>query len=535
MKKTGPQSRAAIKKVLCSILAAGIMLSSAACGNSQGGASASGSAAGGSSAAASASSLVTIGMSSDAANLDPVNAKDNADIWLITVFGEGLVQSSSDGKKIVPCLAESWDVSTDNLTYTFHLRSGVKFSNGSPLTAEDCVYSLKRARDTQSSQWTFSLTDVKDVTAKDTSTVVVSLKEPSAAFLSDLAMFNATIMPKAYCESQGDTGLSQKPISTGPFMLDEWKKGESVTFKKNPYYWQSGKPKTDEIKFTVVADDNSRLMQLQSGAIDVDSSIPCNLMKTAAANSKLTAQTYPSTMVYYVTLNTTRDSLKDAKVRQALEFATDKDALSKTVTYGYGKKSVSFICEADPYFDTNLKDAHSYDVSKAKQLLSEAGKSNLTLNMQVRSGNTLYQQIATVLKEQWAQAGVTLNITQMDSTAVKSAFKSLNYDVVLNGWNNDITDTSEWVDYACVYANDKSSFTGWKNADVEKWETQAKQELDTSKRQQLYSNIQEAFQNDTPQIPLFAVPITVAMSKKVSGFVQDPLGYYHFQDLAKSN
>ena len=522
MKNTGSLSKA--KKMLCLFLSAGILLTSSACGNSQSGTSAAGNAAA-STAAASAGKLITIGMSSDAANLDPVNAKDNADIWLITVFGEGLVQCSSDGKSIVPCLAEKWDISKDNLTYTFHLRSGVKFSNGAALTAEDCVYSLKRARDTASSQWSFSLTDVKDVTAKDASTVVVSLKEPSAAFLSDLAMFNATVMPKAYCESAGDTGISQKPVSTGPYMLDEWKKGESVTFKKNPYYWQSGKPKSDEIKFTVVPDDNSRLMQLQSGAIDVDSSISCNLMNTASANSKLSAQKYPSTMVYYITLNTTKDSLKDVKVRQALEYATDKDALAKTVTYGYGKKSVSFICEADPYFDSKLP-VESTD---------EIGVLTGTLNLQIPSGNTLYQQIATVLKEQWAQAGVTLNITQLDRTAIKSAFKGLNYDIVLNGWNNDITDTSEWVDYACVYANDKSSFTGWKNTDVEKWEAQAKKELDTAKRQELYNNIQEAFQNDTPQIPLFSVPNTVAMSKKISGFVQDPLGYYHFQDLEKAS
>lgn len=535
MEKVHSRSRA--KALLCTLLASALAFASTACSSAKTGSSA----VSGSSATAASSSggfvskVVNIGMSSDAANLDPVNAKDNADIWLITVFGEGLVQSSSDGKKIVPCLATGWDISKDNLTYTFHLRSGVKFSNGTAMTADDCVYSLKRARDTASSQWSFSLSDVKDVTAKDASTVVISLKEPSAAFLSDLAMFNATIMPKAYSEKEGDTGLSQHPVSTGPFMLDSWTKGESVTFKKNPYYWQSGKPKTDEVKFTVVSDDNSRIMQLQSGTIDIDASTPCNLMKTAAANSKISANTYPSTMLYYVTFNTTKGVLKNAKVRQALEYATNKEALTKTVTYGFGKKAVSFISESDPYYDKDLKDAHNYDIGKAKSLLQEAGEPSLSLNLLLPSGNTLYQQIATVLKEQWAQAGVTLNINQLDRTAVKSAFKGMTYDVVLNGWNNDITDTSEWVDYSCVYANDKCSFTGWENSNVEKWAAAAKQELNSTKRQQLYTNIQEMFQNDVPQIPLFEVPNTVSMSKKISGFVQDPLGYYHFGDLAKAN
>jgi peptide/nickel transport system substrate-binding protein len=339
-------------------------------------------------------------------------------------------------------------------------------------------------------------------------------------------------MPKSYCESTGDTGLSQKPVGTGPYMLNEWKKGEYVSFKKNPYYWQSGKPKTDEIKFTIVSDDNTRMMQLQSGSIDINSSVPASLMGTAASSSKLAAKTYNSTMVYYVTLNTTKENLKDAKVRQALEYATDKTALSKTVTYGYGKKAISFISESDPYFDKNLTDAHAYNIAKAKSLLAEAGKSNLTLNIMISSGSALYQQIATVLKEQWAQAGITLNITQLDRTAVKAAFKGLTYEVELTGWNNDITDTTEWVDYACVYANDKCAFTGWQNKDVETWAAQAKKELNTTKRQEYYSKIQESWQSDCPLIPLFSMPNLVAMKKTVTGFVQDPLGYYHFQDLA---
>lgn len=511
------------KAAVCVLLSAGIMLSTAACGTKS---SSTGSTSG------TAAKLITIAMASDAANLDPVNCKDNADIWLITLFGEGLVKCSDDGKKVEPCLAKSWDISSDNLTYTFHLRDDVKFSNGAKMTADDVVYCLKRARDTKASQWTFSLTSMKDITAKDANTVVVTLNEASAAFLSDLAMFNAYIMPKSYCESTGDTGLSQKPVGTGPYMLNEWKKGEYVSFKKNPYYWQSGKPKTDEIKFTIVSDDNTRMMQLQSGSIDINSSVPASLMGTAASSSKLAAKTYNSTMVYYVTLNTTKENLKDAKVRQALEYATDKTALSKTVTYGYGKKAISFISESDPYFDKNLTDAHAYNIAKAKSLLAEAGKSNLTLNIMISSGSALYQQIATVLKEQWAQAGITLNITQLDRTAVKAAFKGLTYEVELTGWNNDIIDTTEWVDYACVYANDKCAFTGWQNKDVETWAAQAKKELNTTKRQEYYSKIQESWQSDCPLIPLFSMPNLVAMKKTVTGFVQDPLGYYHFQDLA---
>jgi peptide/nickel transport system substrate-binding protein len=155
-----------VKAAVCVLLSAGIMMSAAACGaNNSSGTKTSGTAA----------KLVTIAMASDAANLDPVNCKDNADIWLITLFGEGLVKCSDDGKKVEPCLAKSWDISSDNLTYTFHLRDDVKFSNGQKMTADDVVYCLKRARDTKASQWGFSLTSLKDITAKDSTTVVATL------------------------------------------------------------------------------------------------------------------------------------------------------------------------------------------------------------------------------------------------------------------------------------------------------------------------------------------------------------------------
>lgn len=511
-----------VKAALCCLLALGVMASTAACSS------------GSKASTKQAAKQIVIARNADSANLDPVNAQDNNDIWMENLFAEGLVQSSADGKTTEPCLAKNWDISADKLTYTFHLRDGLKFSDGTAVTGDDWVYSLKRARDTSSSQWAFSMADVADITAPDNSTVVIKLKEPSAAILSDLSMFNASVMPKAYCEKAGDTGISQKPVGTGPYLISEWKKGEYILFKKNPYYWQKGKPQTDEIKVTVVPDDNARIMQLQGGQIDVATEIPYNRMKDLNSGAKVKSVTYPSTEVHYITINTTKKPLNDPKVRQALEYATDKQALVKTILFGYGKKSISFLSEADPHFDKNLTDEHAYSVDKAKALLSEAGlSSGFSISLVVPSGNTVSQQVATMLKDQWSKIGVTVNISQLETAAVSSQFKSLQYDIQLHAWTNDITDTTEWVDYACIFANDKNGFTGWDNADVETWAKQAKTELDESKRMELYKNIQVAWQKDVPQIPMFEVPYTVAMGKDISGFVQTPLGNYRFQDVVK--
>ncbi|WP_088228113.1 ABC transporter substrate-binding protein [Desulfosporosinus sp. FKB] len=515
-----------VRATLLGLLSFSVMLSSIGCGSQT--------STSGNTANSNASKQIVIARNADSADLDPVNAKDNNDIWMENLFAEGLVQSSADGKKTEPALAKSWDVSADKLTYTFHIRDGLKFSDGTPVTGEDWIYSLKRARDTKSSQWAFALEDVKDVTAPDNTTVVITLKDPSAAILSDLSMFNASVMPKAYCEKAGDDGISQKPIGTGPYMISVWKKGEYILFKKNPNYWQKGKPLTDEIKVTVVPDDNSRIMQLEGGQIDVATNVPYDQMKTIGSSGKLQAVNLPSTEVHYITINTTKKNLNNGKVRQALEYATDKDALVKTILFGNGTKAISFLSSEDPHFDNNLPDAHAYNVDKAKDLLKEAGLPNgFEVSLVVPAGNSSAQQTATMLKEQWAKIGVTVNISQLENAAVSSQYKSLQYDIQLHVWTNDITDTTEWVDYACIYENDKNSFTGWKNDQIEAWAKQAKIELDENKRMALYKNIQEAFQNDAPLIPLYAVPYTVAMSKNITGFVQTPLGNYRFQDLAR--
>lgn len=469
----------------------------------------------------------------DSVNLDPVMQDGNVNIWMFNLVMEGLVKTSDDGTKIESCLAESWDISDDKVTYTFHLRKGVKFSDGSPLTVEDWVFSLNRARTSEGSPWKFALEAVKDVIAKDENTLVITLKEPWAPFLADLAMFNATVTSKAYFEKLGEEGYSQKPLGTGPYYIEEWKKGEYLLFKKNPYYWREGLPKTDEIKVVVVPDDNTRIMQLQSGDVDIATFIPFNRMEELKNNPNLNTIAVPSTETRYAVINTTRKIFSDAKVRQALHYATDKDALVKMVLYGYGEVATSFMPKSGMYWNDQLHE-YSYDIEKAKQLLKEAGYPNgFDLEMITRSGNIVDQQIATVLKEQWSKIGVNVNIVQLEAATATQKYRNFETDIALRGWTNDICDPSQLVDYACVYDNIKCFYTGWKNDEVEKLAKQGKTELDPEKRKEIYFKIQELFAKDTPLIYLFYVPYPVAMQKNITGFVQTPLGNYRFENLEK--
>ena len=184
---------------------------------------------------------------------------------------EGLVRSTADGKSIEPCLATSWDISDDGLVYTFHLREDVKFSDGTPVTAEDWEYSLERSLELGA--WNSLISSIDDVKAVDEKTIDIVLKNPSGSLLASLAAFFCAVVPKDYYSSTDDDTLASNPIGTGPFYLESWVPQESMCFKKNPNYWDAEHPFADEIDFLVVPDDNTRIMQLQAGQVDIATGI----------------------------------------------------------------------------------------------------------------------------------------------------------------------------------------------------------------------------------------------------------------------
>ena len=178
----------------------------------------------------------------------------NVNIWYFMSIYDQLVHVGADGISLVPGLAESWDISEDGLTYTFHLRPNVLFSDGTPMTSADVLYSWVRAANDPAQNWTFTLTalkrdaegQVEGISAPDDATVVVELAQPWAPFLSDVAMFNMSVISKAFAEGREER-LVEECMGTGPFALAEWNKGESLRLVKNPNYWEEGLPLLDEV------------------------------------------------------------------------------------------------------------------------------------------------------------------------------------------------------------------------------------------------------------------------------------------------
>ena len=239
---------------------------------------------------------LTFGRYADSLFLDPVLNDANLDIWVLTNLYDTLLQPTEDGTGVTPGLAESYEVSDDGLTFTLTLRDGVKFADGSDITAEDVKWSLDRARNPENGIWSFTLESVEEIAAEGDQ-VTITLSRPDPVLPAALAMFNSAIMPKDLFEAQpGETDLekaqafAENPVGSGPFMLSEWERGSYMVLERNPYYWETGEdgealPYLDRVRFEIIPDDNTRILRLQSGEIDAAEFIPLSRVQELEADS----------------------------------------------------------------------------------------------------------------------------------------------------------------------------------------------------------------------------------------------------------
>ncbi|MBP2650558.1 MAG: putative transporter component [Firmicutes bacterium] len=481
----------------------------------------------------SAVSQIVIARNLDITDLDPTSTNDNTSIWTLSLLLEGLVKASDDGKKIEPSLAKSWEISSDGLTYTFHLIPNLKFSDGTPVKGEDWVFSFERAKNTAEKYWKFAAENITEVTAPDDQTLVVKIKEPNASTLSYFSMFNMTVQSKAAYEKAGSYA-EKGPIGTGPYYVKEWVKDNYLLLEKNPYYHAQGEPKTAQIKFVVVPDDNARVMQLQSGAVDIITDVPYSSMATLKNANDIQTMGIPSTSDRYLVFNTTDPILGNAKVRQALLYATNKQDIVNMVLNGYGEAAISYMPKNGLFWNDQIQPA-PYDVEKAKALLKDAGYPNgFEVEILVRSGNAVFEQIATIIKEQWAKAGVKVNLVSLDTASLLERQNNMKHQIVIGSWTDDLLDPSQLGSYFWDYKVSKSFYTGYQNQTASAIFKQACIELDDNKRADMYKTLQKILYDDSPVINLYHSEFPVALKKNIQGFVQTPLGAYRFDNLVKT-
>jgi peptide/nickel transport system substrate-binding protein len=469
----------------------------------------------------------------DSDNLDPVTNDGNVNIWIFMNIYDQLVRVTADGASLEPALAESWEVSEDAMTYTFHLRQGISFSDGTPLKASDVVYSFTRAANDPNQTWTFTLTalqrdangQVQGITAPDDNTVVVVLAQPWAPFLADVAMFSLSIVSEAFA-SGNEARLTDECMGTGPFQLAEWKKGEYISLTKNPNYWEEGLPYLDEVRAFVVPDDNARILQLQGGEIDAMYNVPASRVPELKQDPNLKVIEFPSTYILYVTLNNRNAPLDDVSARLALNHATDRKTLIDVVLFGAGTEATTFMPRGALYWNDELP-GFPYDVEKAKQLLAQSKTPDgFTVKFTFQGGDAEAAQLGAVLKDLWSQIGVNLELEPVEQGVYSAAYDEHTFETMYTGWTNDIIDPDELVSYAILPESSENYQTGWNNQEAMDLAQAGRAELDPAKRKEIYYRIQEIFNTDSPMVILYQKPYVEVMTTKVHNFQQPPTAQY---------
>jgi peptide/nickel transport system substrate-binding protein len=478
----------------------------------------------------------------DSLYLEPVLSDGNVDIWVLSNLYDTLLLPTDDGQGIKPGLATEWSVAADGLSVTVKLREGTKFSDGSPITAEDVKWSLERAANPKNGIWNFLVSSIGSVDVKDPGTVVINLKHTDPAILSALTVFNTAIMPKTLFEkSPGATdaekaqAFAEHPVGSGPFAFVSWDRGSIMKLVKNQYYWDKGEdgkplPYLDALNFEIIPDDATRILRLQSGAISGAEFIPYSRVTEMKSAPGIKMEMFPSTRVQYITLNVRpqlggkENPLSNPKVRQALNYAANKDAIIQIVTHGVGTPMTSFMSSATP-LHAGDKPLYPYDLAKAKALMTEAGfPSGFSTSLLIRAGNQDEMGMGTALQQMWAAIGVKLELKQVDNAALTAQYRAGTFDMRVAIWTDDIADPSEITSYFAYSPTIDAVHSGWKNAEVDQLYEASQKEVDPAKRKQQYARIQEIFNADGPIVPLYQTPYPVAMSDKAKGFIQIPLG-----------
>jgi peptide/nickel transport system substrate-binding protein len=480
----------------------------------------------------------TIAMSladSDVTSFDPPVPPDNMSIWTMLLFYEQLLRVAPDGVSLEPGLAESWEVSDDGKTYTFKVREAT-FHDGTPFTAEDAAFCILRAAQKEGTPWQFIISVVEATEAPDPRTCVIHLKNVWAPFEADLAMFAASIFPKAAYDKQGDK-LFDKPIGTGPFRFVSRTPDTDVVMEKNPDYWQEGVPFLDGLTFKVLIDSNARVLQLQGGDLDIATLVPYNQLDSFRSDSSYTVYPENVARIDIVSINNKNKPFDDKKLRQAMNYAVNKDAIIQNVLFGNGEMATSFLPKM-PGRDASLP-GYPYDLDKAKALVAEsAGKDGFSGEFFINATDATQSQVAQLVANDLAQIGGNITITSVDgNTILQKLFVTHEFDLCIAYYTTDIIDPDELASFAVLGGKAGSGAMGtqYDNPEANKLILAAEQETDPKKRQDLYNQIQKIHLDDAPYIFLYYPGGSAVSHAYVQGFKILPTGNYRLWDVWRND
>lgn len=464
----------------------------------------------------------------DPASLDPSPVFDNEAIWTVLNMYDPLFTVTPDGRGSKPWLAVSHELASDQLTWTFTLRPGVRFADGKPLEAADVQFSLERAAKGPNG---YILASVDNIEAKGKSTVVIHTRHPWGPLIGDLSLYSNGIIPKDF-GGASEQQFFQHPIGTGPFVFDSWTKGQQLKLVKNPHYWQAGKPHLDSVTFTVVPDDNTRVLQLRGGQANVIEFPPFSSVSSLQNTSGLGVDLFPSTWVSYIAMNEKKPEFADVHVRRAIAYATDRNAIIKSVLFGHGTPANSFFSPSWAFYDKSAPGLW-YNIDTAKQELAKSGfPHGFKATIAVIAGDTVNSAIAQIVQSNLQALNIDLTIRSDDLSAHNALLHHFEYDMAPDYYTLDIGDPDENAPWCVdpIRGGTHSLYTNYTNQNVIRWGIEAEQTIDPNKRAQIYAKMQKTVAEQAAFVELYYAPYIYAHQDKVGGWTVYPTGNYHLEE-----
>ncbi|MBC2713672.1 MAG: ABC transporter substrate-binding protein [Desulfosarcina sp.] len=487
---------------------------------------------------------LVVGVSSDIHTLDSGVSSDNYDWRQIYPCYDRLVKykviNGKGSTEVEPQAAESWSVSDDGTVWTFKIRKGMAFDDGTALDATAVKFSFERTLKIGKGP-ADNIGAIKAMRIVDPYTLEVTLKNAYGPFLQTLATDGANIVNPNIMkhEKGGDLAqawLAEHTDGSGPFKLVEWTRGQRAVLEAKSNYW-GGAPKVKKVVVRFMAESADRRMALERGDIDIAENILIDQIPALEKNPDVAVQRYPSQLVEYVYINNQKSPLDNPKVRQALCYAVDYQGIIDYVLQGNGVQMRGPVPKGMWGHKSDLFQ-HTLDAAKAKSLLKEAGfGSGLNLTLIYSERRSSWEQIATILQSNFAQIGVTLKLQLMANPTLRDRVDKGDFELCLGAWSPDFADPfmfmNFWFDSKLWGLPGNRSF--YKNDEVDALIRKAASIADQGQRTQLYQKAQEIIMDDAPYIFLYQVQTVVPMRKNVHGYVYNPMleSMYNFESISK--
>jgi len=439
---------------------------------------------------------------------------------------EGLVKAAPDGD-IIPALATSWDISNDGLQYTFILREGVRFHNGRRLTSEDVVYSLRRLINPTVTTKSRDFTGVMSIEAQG-NRVSITLDKPDAAFLALLTEFGASIYP-----SEAEDQLSTQPIGTGPFVLTNWEPNNQLTLIRFEQYWNPSLPKMNEVILKIIPEPTTAVNSLLTGHVDLIPRLEPDYLHQVEGQPDLKIIDSPMNLVQLLAINNAREPFNDIRVRQALNYAVNREQIIQGAAWGRGTAIGSNLSPAMDTWYIDLTGQYPFNPAKARDLLTEAGyPDGFTATLHLPAPYPLHRGAGEIIADQLAKVGIELNIQVIEwGTWLEQIYTNREFDLTVVGFTGKLDPHTVLNRYQSASSR---NFGNFNSPEYDELLALGLAESDPSQRLGIYHQLQKILALEASNVYIMDPNQLAVMSKDIEGWENYPVYILDLAPLSRS-